>query len=1019
MINDEKMQKEIIAAEYFINKKYLDNLSEYRIENLEEYEKSYRFVRLYKVLKIVFDKEENSNNKLISVFRSILPFCNTLVLMLRGTETCAELYIGVRSGNNIVIAGEILRDSFLGNFPGSQIEAVSGSSLEEIFEGYEFDKCSGCNISTINMIPSLKEDEEKKFVQGLEKFIDTMKGTEYLCEILAEPLTKEAVEKRISGFEQLYSALYPFSKRTMSHGHNEGKTLTEGISESISDSISTGISLASGSTSSFSQGTSSGFNVGAYMLLGFGFSTGHNEGNSYGTSFNETDSRTSSHQSMTGRNKSESLTAGTTDNLTIEYKNKNIDNLLEKTEKHLKRLKEGNAYGIWEGAAYFMAKDKKTAAIAASTFSSLIMGDASGIESSHFNVFGSELIQTRQLFESLQFCKHPCFSVPIFTQKEDVQNVTPTTCVNGKELALLFALPRKSVSGVAVTNMAEFGRNIVFSGNEHDKMLRLGSIFHMGRTEKLPLKISAESLTSHCFITGSTGSGKSNTVYRLIEKISLQDAKIPFLVIEPAKGEYRNEFRKVPGIHLFTTNPWMDQLLKLNPFSFCEKIHILEHLDRLIEIFNTCWEMYAAMPAILKEAIEQAYVNKGWDLMNSVYAGTGKPVFPTFMDVLIQLPEIINSSDYSSDTKGDYIGALVTRVNSMTNGICGQIFCDEFEIEEKVLFDENTIVDLSRVGSSETKSLIMGVLVLKLTEYRIASAEQGNLRLRHVTVLEEAHNLLKNSENSKGTAGSSIVSKSVEMIVNSIAEMRTYGEGFIIVDQSPTAVDIAAIKNTNTKIIMRLPEKEDCKLAGYALSLKDAQIEELPKLETGVAVVMQSNWNQAVLGKVDRASKEYEGYEKEVGFHEMKAFKSAVISEILSQYVESDNGNIEKVYEVIDRYEITAGKKEEMRRIAGRLCSQLGQEFNSILLGRSLMRITGCKEAFALAEREIAVDSEGNFEEDTLHKWGARIGDALNQYVTLKEEHKEILLQYILHAKRYEKSRISYDLLYREIYQVR
>ena len=104
-----------------------------------------------------------------------------------------------------------------------------------------------------------------------------------------------------------------------------------------------------------------------------------------------------------------------------------------------------------------------------------------------------------------------------------------------------------------------------------------------------------------------------------------------------------------------------------------------------------------------------------------------------------------------------------------------------------------------------------------------------NMNLRHVTVLEEAHNILKNSDKVNGTAGSQVVAKSVEMIVNGIAEMRSYGEGFIIVDQSPTSVDIAAIKNTNTKIVMRLPEMKDCEIVGRSVSLKDRQIKELSK----------------------------------------------------------------------------------------------------------------------------------------------------------------------------------------------
>ncbi|MDD4592519.1 MAG: hypothetical protein PHG06_19145, partial [Parabacteroides sp.] len=75
-----------------------------------------------------------------------------------------------------------------------------------------------------------------------------------------------------------------------------------------------------------------------------------------------------------------------------------------------------------------------------------------------------------------------------------------------------------------------------------------------------------------------------------------------------------------------------------------------------------------------------------------------------------------------------------------------------------------------------------------------------------------------------------------------IAEMRTFGEGFIIVDQSPTSVDISAIKNTTTKIIMRLPEKSDCEAAGCSIDLNDKQIMELTKLDKGVAAIYQNNF---------------------------------------------------------------------------------------------------------------------------------------------------------------------------------
>ena len=146
------------------------------------------------------------------------------------------------------------------------------------------------------------------------------------------------------------------------------------------------------------------------------------------------------------------------------------------------------------------------------------------------------------------------------------------------------------------------------------------------------------------------------------------------------------------------------------------------------------------------------------------------------------IKEIIDTSEYDSDNKGAYKGSLLTRLQSLTNGINGMIFtCDEIAAAD--LFDKNVIVDLSRVGSSETKSLIMGMLVLKLQEHRMALATGMNEKLKHITVLEEAHNLLKRTSTEQASESANLLGKSVEMLANAIAEMRTYGEGFVIADQ--------------------------------------------------------------------------------------------------------------------------------------------------------------------------------------------------------------------------------------------
>ena len=136
-----------------------------------------------------------------------------------------------------------------------------------------------------------------------------------------------------------------------------------------------------------------------------------------------------------------------------------------------------------------------------------------------------------------------------------------------------------------------------------------------------------------------------------------------------------------------------------------------------------------------------------------------------------------------------------------------------------------------------------------------------NSELRHVTVIEEAHNLLKRTSTEQSQESRNLLGKSVEMLTNSIAEMRTYGEGFIIADQAPGLLDLAVIRNTNTKIILRLPDQSDRELVGKSANLNDKQIEELAKLPKGVAAVYQNEWIEPVLCKVSKADIKEEKYD--------------------------------------------------------------------------------------------------------------------------------------------------------------
>ncbi len=639
------------------------------------------------------------------------------------------------------------------------------------------------------------------------------------------------------------------------------KSTAEALGKTATDTITKGVTNAVGNSISKTTGTAVANTLGKAVTSSMAKTAGLSKAVNFGGNIGANFARSSTTTAMLGKN----------EGITQNYTNFNVQHALELLKEQMKRFEQSTALGMWDFAAYVVSEDPNVASNVAHSYLALTLGEGSYMSKSAINTWRgnveSESGQAKEIMEYIKMLRHPVFGlnpavvgkikdgevkVEVDEETEFIVYppiVTATTSLSGKELAYSLNFPQKSIAGLPVIECVEFGRNVVTYENEGQdcKKIWLGNIFHMNHEENTDVNLSKKSLASHTFITGSTGSGKSNTVYHMLNSLLEKDVK--FLVVEPAKGEYKKVFGSRKDVTVLGTNPLISKLLRINPFSFPKNIHVLEHMDRLVEIFNVCWPMYAAMPAVLKNAVEKAYVDCGWDIIKSINR-YGEEIYPSFEDVARNVKEIIDTSEYDNDNKGAYKGSLLTRLQSLCNGINGMIFSAD-EISQKDLFDENVIVDLSRVGSGETKSLIMGMMVLKLQEYRMSNADDINAELKHITVLEEAHNLLRRTSVDHSSEGSNLLGKSVEMLSNAIAEMRTYGEGFIIADQAPGLMDMSVIRNTNTKIILRLPDQSDRELVGKAANLNEDQITELAKLPCGVAAVYQNEWIQPVLCKVD------------------------------------------------------------------------------------------------------------------------------------------------------------------------
>lgn len=935
-----------------VSRNYLCNLDECKIVPLDSDKKNCP-IRWYSVTKIVLEKDTFFPDKLSMLYMSLHNVAQNVILIVNKNEhRQIELFLGARDFSGALnVSGEILAAGLYGYLPGIKTVIHSKGTL-----GNKYEKSF---VSSVSGLASLRDDKKKDFVQSIDRLINaTSQIPMFTAYFVADNVSNMEAQQMIAAFNDMHNHLSPLVETQLTISESETKGTSYTISENFSKSISKSLSHTITNSEGFNEGTTktrgrsggSSINKSTHIfrtlcsgLAGGKSGTSSNEG------WNESDAFQTGHSTQkavadqTGETNQEQKGGGTTDgtnesktkgeNRQITFKNNHVKCYLEVLDAEIKRLRTGMPFGLWSTAAYFVASDGTTTETLANLYRGCIVGEESSSESYGINVW-REKEQTALLTEYLHKG-----SLPRYNYKGI--NVSAGSVVTSKELAIHLSLPQSSVQGILVREEQSFGRNVV-TEEKVTESIEIGVVKHLGEEyedEKVPLSING--LAKHTFVTGTTGSGKSNTLYLLVSKlkerkVEKSEDKIKFLIIEPAKGEYKDVFGSEEDVHVYGSNPRVTDILCINPFEFPEGIDVYEHIDALVEIFNACWPMYAAMPQVLKHSIIEAYKACGWNLKRS-YNPNG--TFPTVEDVLDCLKEYINSSEYSSDTKGDYKGSLETRLQSLCDGIVGRMFNGKAIPDEK-LFNENVIIDISRVKASETKSLLMGLLVMKLNEFRTSEQKGMNLPLRHITVLEEAHNLLKRTSTAQSAESSNMAGMAVEKIANSMAEMRTYGEGFIIADQSPSMLDLAAIRNTNTKIVMALPEKDDREVAGKSLGLDDKHIEEISRLKTGEAVVYQTGWEEAVKTKVDyfdykTKSKDWEYSPTSDEDNEEEEALQNVFALLYETYTRGDDFSRLGLFSLLEKANVSGGRlskiKEKVNSITTPTAEDIAFIFTTII----------------------------------------------------------------------------------------
>ena len=800
---------------------------------------------LYHIKEVTFDEDSPRKEAFENVLNALSIEGITFVYLLLGDKERVSFCFGIAKDKRYPKALEldvdeigqaILKPSLEGNFRGSVVEKMGKLQRKKVKDLLsEF-----THVGKLDGVPSVNEDNEE--FQGIDRLVDIMSGDQFCLAVMADPLSLPEINDIENQLYTIYDKLSPLSKRSLQTGSNSGKTT--GASESKSSTETTGendsrsITETEGSSDSRTKGTSKtssgSSSTGSNQSRTEGTNRGTSEANTKGTSLSKaTGISTSTNKSeQTGESSSE----------THEFTDKQVQEWLKYIDEVLlKRVQHGKNKGLYLSNIYLLANSGESVLKLGNTARAIFSGGSMNKSPLTFHkVTGKNEIESIKNFQFPAFSNRK--SITASQQQRDLlMSFSPMhkfqcSWLSTEELSVVAGLPQKEVVGLALKEEVEFGLN-VNNKVDHENKLYLGNLVKSGLIQTINVNIDRRDLDKHTFIAGVTGSGKTTTCHRLLES-----AKMPFLVVEPAKTEYRVLAKNNKDLLIFTLGNDNIAPFRLNPFEFFPHENITSRVDMIKASIESAFDMEAAIPQLIEAAIYRCYQEKGWNIAtshNQQYEDPFAPgvyAFPTLSDLLTMTKRVVEEQGFDDRLKQDYIGSINARLQGLLIGAKGLMLNTPRSINFKELAQHRVILELEEIRNPSEKSLVMGFILANLNEAIRANYEEHRKQgeqFRHITLIEEAHRLL-----SKFEPGDSKNKKhGVETFADMLAEVRKYGESLIIVDQIPNKLTPEVLKNTNTKIIHKLFAKDDKEAVGNTMALSEEQMDFLSNLEPGRVIL--------------------------------------------------------------------------------------------------------------------------------------------------------------------------------------
>ena len=777
-----------------------------------------------------------------------------LLFLLQRKDGQTNLYLGTMSTNREFTSADAIeqfKQATSGSMPGVELlpveELKAFNDINMTLQSYK-------TMGAVTGLPSFSDGQAPGVLQTLDSLAFGIKGSHnddrpYSLLVISDPINDAETNEIINKMRELGSKIHSDVNRSVNQSHSKNESKQKGLNQFAAADI--GRTAGSVLGSLLSIGGSAIPVIGPIIGSSVGRVLGQGAadliGSAIGVSLGELN-----------KNVSETLSLS----VNTSYLDKFAQYAEELTEMHVERMKQGRNLGYWNVGVYIFGQSQKDVATVGGMLRSIYAGKESYVEPIRVHLLDNKsgaIDIVRNNFKMI-----PLYNQDVPDMNEDAQwhvfgkhYQYLSTPMNTKELALTTSLPKRDVPGIRFVKTA-----VRFANNppviSSDDVICLGNLVDTGVEQKTEYKVDINDFVRHALVCGSTGSGKSYTCKRILGEMLKK--KIPVLVIEPAKDDYVRwalemnkhlpedmQFRiYMPGCDEFEGHKLHQ--LKINPFQPAAvkgaKVDMISRCENLVSLLNASLPTSDILPVLVDETVYSLYLGRYREAFLS-----GRPMeqpsdYPKLSHMTFMARYVLKNKKYEAKVKDNLMACLQTRFQYLTRGTRGQLLDVDASTDYAELFERPTIINISNISAAKDKALIMSILMLSLHEYRRSKfANDADYRkkasqnkLLHMALVEEAHNILLKPENNSAGAGDPqrVVA---DLFSNMLSEIRSTGQGFMIVDQVPTRLIPDAIKNTNYKIVHRLTAPDDCEIMSSSLALREDQKALIPALQQGYAIV--------------------------------------------------------------------------------------------------------------------------------------------------------------------------------------